>query len=158
MTGYSDANYDGYVDSRKSILSYIFMLANGVVSRRSMKQTLTATSTMEAEFVSYFEATLHGVWLKSFIIHLRIVDSIQRTLRLYCDNSAAIFLAKDDKCGNRSKHIYIKYLAIRESVQEQKVVIDHISTELMVASPLTKGMPIKKFKDHVTNMRLGSVL
>ena len=72
---------------------------------------------MEAEFVSYFEATLHGVWLKSFITGLRIVDSIQRPLRLYCDNSVAIFLAKNDKSG-KSKHIDIKYLAIRERVRE----------------------------------------
>ena len=58
------------------------------------------------------------------------------------------FLAKNDKCENRSKHIDIKYLAIQECVQEHKVVIEHISTELMVADPLTKGMPIKKFKDQ----------
>ena len=81
-----------------------------------MKQTLTATSMMEAEFISCFEATLHGVWLKSFITGLRIVDSIQTPLRLYCDNSAAIFLDKNDKSGNRSKHNNIKYLAIRERV------------------------------------------
>ena len=71
---------------------------------------------MEAEFVSCFEATLHGVWLKSFINGLRIVDSIHRPLRLYCDNSTVVFLAKNDKSGNQSKHIDIKYLAIRERV------------------------------------------
>ena len=58
-----------------------------------MKQTLTATSIMEAEFVSCFEATLHAVWLKSFISDLRVVDSIERPLRLYCDNSTVVFLA-----------------------------------------------------------------
>ena len=88
VTGYSDTNFSSYVDSRKSTSSYIFMLASGVVSWRSMKQTLTTTSTMAAEFVSYFEGTLHGVWLKSFITGLRIVDSIQRPLRLYCNNSS----------------------------------------------------------------------
>ena len=62
------------------------------------------------------------------------------------------------KNGNRSKHIDIKYLAIRERVQEQKVAIEHITIELMVADPLTKGMPIRKFKDHVTNMGLGSLM
>ena len=62
-----------------------------------MKQTLTATSTMKAEFVSCFEATSQGVWLKSFIYGLRVVDSIKRPLRLYCDNLAAFFLAKNDK-------------------------------------------------------------
>ena len=83
---------------------------------------------MEAEFVSCFEASSHGVWLKSFIYGLRIVDSISRPLKLYCDNSAAVFMDKKNKSGSRSKHIDIKYLAIRERVKELKVVIEHIST------------------------------
>ena len=76
------------------------MMAGGAVSWRSAKQTLIATSTMEAEFVSCFEATSHGVWLKSFISGLRIVDSISKPLRMYCDNSAAIFMAKNNKSGS----------------------------------------------------------
>ena len=113
---------------------------------------------MEAEFVSCFEATSHGVWLKSFISGLRIIDSISRPLRILCDNSAAVFMAKNNKSGSRSKHIKIKYLAIRERVKEEKVAIEHISTELMIAYPLTKGMPPQKFKDHVEKMRVGSTL
>ena len=159
VIGYSDADFAGCVDSRKSTSGYIFKLADGVVSWRSAKQTLTATSTMEAEFVSCFEASSHGVWLKSFISGLRVVDSISRPLKLYCDNSAAVFMAKNNKSGSRSKHIDIKYLAIRERVKEMKVVIEHISTELMIADPLiTKGMSPKYFKDHVVQMGLGSTM
>ena len=158
VIGYSDADFAGCIDSRKSTSGYIFMLAGGAVSWRSAKQSLTATSTMEAEFVSCFEATSHGVWLKSFISGLRVVDSISRPLRLYCDNSAAVFMAKNNKSGSRSKHIDIKYLAIRERVKEKKVVIEHVSTELMIADPLTKGMPPMKFKDHVEKMGIGSTL
>ncbi|KAF8395434.1 hypothetical protein HHK36_019380 [Tetracentron sinense] len=77
-----DSDFAGCVDSRKSTSGYIFMMASGAVSWRSAKQTLTATSTMEAEFVSCFEATSHGVWLKSFISGLRIRDSISRPLRI----------------------------------------------------------------------------
>ena len=62
------------------------------------------------------------------------------------------------KSGNRNKHIEIKYLAIRECVKENKVVIEHISTELMISDPFTKGMPPFKFKDHVMNMGLGSIM
>ncbi|KAL5829852.1 hypothetical protein ACOSQ3_019320 [Xanthoceras sorbifolium] len=113
---------------------------------------------MEAEFVSCFEATSHGVWLKSFISGLRIVDSISKPLKMYCDNSAAVFMAKNNKSGSRSKHIDIKYFAIKERVKEKKVVIEHVSTELMIADPLTKGMPPFKFKDHVNNMGLGSIM
>jgi hypothetical protein len=61
VIGYSDSDFAGCIDSRKSTLGYIFMMASGAVSWRSAKQTLTATSTMEAEFVSCFEATSHGV-------------------------------------------------------------------------------------------------
>ena len=123
-----------------------------------MKQTLIATSTMEAEFISRFDASSHGVWLKSFISGLRIVDSISRPLKLYCDNSAVVFMAKNIKSGSRSKHIDIKYLAIRERVKEKKLVIEYISTESMFVDPLTKGMPPKYFKDHVEQMGLGSMM
>ena len=158
VIGYSDADFAGCVDSRKSTSCYIFKLADGAVSWRSAKQTLTATSTMEAEFVSCFEASSHGVCLKSFISRLRIVDLISRPLKLYCDNSTVVFMAKNNKSGSRSKHIDIKFLAIRECVKEMKVVIEHISTKLMIADPLTKGMPPKYFKDYVVQMGLGSTM
>ena len=154
VIGYSDVDFAGRVDSRKSTSGYIFKPADGAVSWRSAKQTLIATSTMEAEFVSCFEASSHGVWLNSFISRLRIVNSISRPLKLYCDNSTAVFMAENNKSGSRSKHI----LAIREHVKELKVVIEHISIELMIANPLTKGMPPKYFKDHVVQMGLGSTM
>eukprot|EP00253_Pinus_taeda_P009344 PITA_09344 len=148
----------GMLGQYQSDPGYIFMMAGGAVSWRSAKQTLNATSTMEAELVSCFEATLHSVWIKSFISGLRIMDPISKPLRIYCDNSAAIFMAKNNKSGSRNKHIDIKYLAIRECVKEKKVVIEHVSTELMIVHPLTKGMPPFKFKDHVMNMELRPIM
>ncbi|RVW83738.1 Retrovirus-related Pol polyprotein from transposon TNT 1-94 [Vitis vinifera] len=146
----------GMLGRYQSNPGYVFMLAGGAVSWRSAKQTLIATSTMEAEFVSCFEASSHGVWLKSFIDGLRVVDSISRPLKIYCDNSTAVFMAKNNKSSSRNKHIDIKYLALRERVKEKTVVIEHISTKLMIADPLTKGMPPLKFKDHVDRLGLGS--
>jgi len=67
-------------------------------------------------------------------------------------------MAKNNKSGSQSKHIDIKYLAIRERVKDKKVVIEHISIELMITDPLTKGMPSFKFRDHVERMRLDSTL
>ena len=77
---------------------------------------------------------------------------------MYYDNSAAVFMAKNNKSGSRSKHIDIKYLVVRERVKENKVVIEDVSTELMIADPLTKGIPPKNFKDHVVRMGLGSTM
>ncbi|XP_031120337.1 secreted RxLR effector protein 161-like [Ipomoea triloba] len=92
------------------------------------------------------------------------VDSRKSTsgnifIMVYCDNSAAVFLAKNNKSGSQSKHIDTKYLAIRERVKDAKVVIEHISTELiMITDLLTKGMPPFKFRDFVEKMRLTPTL
>ncbi|RDX69043.1 hypothetical protein CR513_51902, partial [Mucuna pruriens] len=57
---------------------------------------------MKAKFVSFFEATSHGVWLKSFIYRLKVVDFVSKPLKLYCDNSAAIFMAKNNRSASQS--------------------------------------------------------
>ncbi|WKA00179.1 hypothetical protein VitviT2T_018563 [Vitis vinifera] len=100
LIGYFDSNYTGCINSRKSTSGYVFMLAGGAISWRSAKQTLTAISTMEVEFMSCFEATSHGVWLKSFISKLRVVDSISRPLKIYYDNSTTVFMAKNNKSSS----------------------------------------------------------
>nr|CAN77687.1 hypothetical protein VITISV_002733 [Vitis vinifera] len=158
VIGYSYSDYTGCIDSRKSTSGYVFMLAGGAISWRKAKQTLTATSTMKVEFVFCFEATSHGVWLKSFIFGLRVVDSIFRPLKIYCDNSAIVFMAKNNKSSSQNKHINIKYLATRECVKKKTMVIEHVSIELMIVDPLTKGMPSLKFKDYVDRLGLGSFM
>ena len=45
---YSDFNFASCIDSKKSTFGYVFMLAKGVVSWKSVKQLLIATFTMEA--------------------------------------------------------------------------------------------------------------
>ncbi|XP_068655801.1 uncharacterized protein [Aristolochia californica] len=124
VIGYSDSDFSCCIYSRKSTSGYIFLMANGAISWKNVKQTLTAMSTMEVKLVSYFEATSHGVWLKSFISRLRIMYFISRPLRMYYENSAVVFMAKNNNSGSRSKHIDIKYLAIRERIKEKKVVIN----------------------------------
>jgi len=45
-----------------------------------------------------------------------------------------------------------KYFVVKEEVQEQKVSIEHISTNQMIANPLNKGLPPKTFIEHVESM------
>ena len=154
VIGYSDLYFARCVDSRKSTFSYLFMFDGGTISWKSSKQTITATSTMEAKFVACFEATFHGLWLWNFILGLGIVNSISKLLRIYCDNSAAVFFSKNDKYSNGAKHMELKYLTVKEEVHKQRVSIEHISTQLMITDPLTKGLPPKTFKEHVDRMGL----
>jgi len=152
--GYIDSDFAECVDSRKSTSEYIFLLAGGAISWKSSKQTIVATSTIEAEFIACYEATTQALWLRNFIGGLKIVDSIARPIKIFCDNSAAFFFFKNNKSGSRSKHIDIKYLSVRDNIKRHGVFIEHISTESMVADPMTKGSSVKQLKGHVDHMGL----
>nr|CAN74040.1 hypothetical protein VITISV_012946 [Vitis vinifera] len=113
IVGYSDSDFAGCLDSRRSTLGYIFMLAGGVVLWKSVKQTLIASSTMEAEFISCYEASNHGIWLWNFITQLQIVDGIEKSLRINCDNKVAELYSKNNRSSSKSKHIDIKFLVVK---------------------------------------------
>ena len=130
------------------------MLSNGPISWKSHKQSLIASSTMEAEYVACYEATCHAIWLRNFVSGLHVIDSIMRPLRIYCDNSATVRFSKNNKTTGGSKHIDIKYLVVRKKVQNGVVSIEHIKNTLMLADPLTKGLPPKLFMDYVARMGL----
>ena len=112
---------------------------------------------MEAEFVACYEATIQTLWLRNFISGLGVVDTITKPLKIYCDNTAAVFFSKNDKYSKGAKHMALKYFVVKEEVQKHRVCIEHIRTDLMIADPLTKGLQPKTFKEHVLRMGLGCI-
>ncbi|KOM46353.1 hypothetical protein LR48_Vigan07g005700 [Vigna angularis] len=109
---------------------------------------------MEAEFMACFETTVHALWLRNFVSRLGIIDSIARPIRIYCDNFAAVFFSKNDKYSKGAKHMDLKYLSIKEEVHKRRVLIEQIGIDLMIADPLTKGLPPKTFIGHVESMSI----
>ena len=109
---------------------------------------------MYAEFVACYEASGQVEWLKKFIPSLRVVDSIQRPLRMYCDNEPAVFYAHNNKSSGAAKHIDIKFYVVKEKIQDHSITLEHISTKKMLADSLTKGLPSSVFGEHVAGMGL----
>ena len=60
VIGFCDANFASCIDDKKSTTSYIFVMTRGIVSWKSVKQMLTTSSTMEAEYVACYEACSHA--------------------------------------------------------------------------------------------------
>ena len=54
IVGYSDSDFAGCQDSRRSTSGYIYMLVGGAISWKSAKQTLIASSIIAAEFIACF--------------------------------------------------------------------------------------------------------
>jgi hypothetical protein len=156
IEGYTDSDLGGCPDDRKSTSGYIFMLAGGAISWKSKKQTIVASSTMQAEFIACYAAATHAAWLRNLVTGLRIVDSISRPMRIFCDNSAAVFHTKNNKTSSGSKHLELKYLTVRDLVKDDTIVVEHIDTNSMLADPLTKGLRPIVFKSHIGNMGIVS--
>ena len=128
------------------------MLAGGASSWKSAKQTLIASSTMATEFIACLEASNHGIWLRNFVTGLRIVDTIERPLKIFYDNNLAVLYSNNNRSSAESKHIDIKFLIVKERVQSGQLSIQHIGTNFMIADPLTKGVLPKVFHEHTNYM------
>ena len=83
---------------------------------------------------------------------LKVVDSIERPLKMYCDNEPAVFYAHNNKSSGAVKHIDIKFNVVKEQIQDHIVSLEHVSTKKMLADPLTKGLPPNVFREHLAGM------
>ena len=117
IEGYSDSDFAGDVDDRKSTSGYVFTLVGEAISWKSSKQTITASSTMYAEFVACYEAMGQVNWLKKFMPGLKVVDDIHKTLKLYYDNEPTVCYAHNNKSSGAAKHIDIKYYVVKDKVR-----------------------------------------
>lgn len=83
---------------------------------------------------------------------MKVVDSIERPLVIYCDNAAAVFFSKNNKRTSASRNIDVKYFSVRESVRDDEIEVIKIGTKEQLADPLTKALPVSAFTNHVKNM------
>jgi hypothetical protein len=107
---YSDLDFMSCLDTNRSTLGYVFKLAGGAISWSSSKQTVMTSFTMYAEFAACYEAVRLTMWLKKFVPSLRVVDSIERPLKLYCNNEPAVLYAHNNKKIMAAKHINISFM------------------------------------------------
>jgi hypothetical protein len=144
----------GCLDTDRSTSGYVFKLVGGAISWSSSKQTVMTSSTMYVEFVACYEVVGQTMWLNKFVIGLRVVDNIERPLKLYCDNESAVLYAQNNKKTKVAKHINIRFYVVKEKIQDQTISLEHISTKKMITDLLTKGLPPSVFREHLASMGL----
>ena len=121
MIGYSDSDWAGDINTRRSTSGYNFFIGNSLVSWLSHKQITVAKSSTEAEYVSLSSTAQKAIWLRRLLNGLKF-DIVCPT-RIYEDNQGAIELSKNSKHHNRTKHIDISYHFVRERVVSGEIEI-----------------------------------
>lgn len=133
IIGYSNLDFVGYQDSKRSTSGYIYMLVDGVVFWCN-------------------EVSNHGIVLRNLVTGLQIVEGIERPLKLYCDNKSFVPYSNNNMIFTKSKHINIKFLVIKERIQSKQISIGHLRTNFMVSYPLRKYISPEVFHDYTAHM------
>jgi hypothetical protein len=103
LTCFSDADWAGILDDRKSTSAYLLFLGNTPISWSSKKQRAIARSSIEAEYRALATAATESVWLLSLLQELKF--SLSQPPLLLCDNLGATQLSFNPVQHSRMKRI-----------------------------------------------------
>lgn len=147
LEGYADSDWAGSIDDMKSTSGYVFSLGSGIFCWNSKKQSVVAQSTAEAEYIALSAAVNHAIWLRKLLSDLDLIQ--EGPTIIYCDNKSAIAIAENPVQHGRTKHINVKYHAIREAEKNGEVKLKYCTSETQIADMLTKsltGMKLNQLK------------
>ncbi|KAK0578797.1 hypothetical protein LWI29_016380 [Acer saccharum] len=143
LVGFSDADWAGNCDDRKSTSGGCFFLGNNLVSWFCKKQNSISLSTAEAEYIAAGSGCTQLLWMKQMLVDYGFN---QGTLTLFCDNMSAINISKNPVQHSRTKHIDIRHHFIRELVENKCIVLEHVGTNDQLADLFTKPLDATRFK------------
>ena len=108
---FSDADYAGDIETRRSATGYVICLANGAATWSSQRQRLVTLSTTEAEYVAASIAARKVVWIRKLLSDIGCPCNKETTLYVY--NQSAIELVRNPVFHKRTKHIDVHFHFIR---------------------------------------------
>ncbi|KAF2300982.1 hypothetical protein GH714_018927 [Hevea brasiliensis] len=144
LLAFTDSDYAGDMEDRKSTSGYVFLMNSSAVSWCSKKQPIVTLSTTEAEFVAAAVCACQGVWIKRILKELGQFDGGCTTVM--CDNSSTIKLSKNPVMHGRSKHIDVRFHFLRNLTKEGVIELVHCGSQDQVADIMTKPLKLDVFQ------------
>ena len=152
ISAFSDADWAGSPDDRKSTSGFAVFLGSNLVSWSSRKQPTVARSSTEAEYKALANATAEIIWLQSLLGELGVYQS--RAPTLWCDNLGATYLSANLVFHARTKHIEIDFHFVRERVARKALEVQFVPTQDQLADGLTKPVNAQQLRRLRYNLNL----
>lgn len=147
LVAYSDSDWGGNLDNRRSRSGGLILLGNTPIYWSSNIQTLVALSSAEAEINALKEVVKNVLWIRGILKDTTLLPSIlsQPTV-IFEDNSAVLEIVINPEVSKRNRHYDMSYHFIRENIEEFKnVLIRWINTNNNLADLFTKALGETKF-------------
>ena len=145
LTAYSDADWAGCPDTRRSTSGFCVFRGNNLVSWSSKRQVTVSRSSAEAEYRAVAHAVADTVWLRQLLLEPH--RPIEQATIVYCDNISVVYMSGNPVQHRRTKHIEIDIHFVREKVALGQVRVLHVPTSAQFADIFTKGLATTPFQD-----------
>jgi hypothetical protein len=121
LTAYTDADWAGCPDTRRSTSGFCVFLGDFLVSWSSKRQTTVSRSSAEAEYRGVANAVAECSWLRSLLDELNC--KIDKATMVFCDNVSTVYMSRNPVHHKRTKHIELDIHFVREKVALGKYVL-----------------------------------
>nr|XP_033514902.1 uncharacterized protein LOC117279458 [Nicotiana tomentosiformis] len=135
---YSDSDWAACPDTRKFVSGFCIFLGDSLVGWKSKKQHMISLSSAEAEYRAVSKVVAELVWLSILLHDLTI--NVSFPISVFCDNMAAIHIAKNIVFHERTKHIKVDCHFIRSKLTEVFIQLSHVPTSDQLADVFTKPL------------------
>ncbi|GJW83189.1 retrotransposon protein, putative, ty1-copia subclass [Tanacetum coccineum] len=114
----------------------------------------TKSQTIYLNNIAASEAAMEAVWIRKFILRLGIVPTINKPIKMFCDNSAALLIANEPGVQRGARHYHRRYHYIRECIELGEINLLKVHTDENLADLFTKALSKGKLTQHARSMGL----
>ncbi|KAJ9565218.1 hypothetical protein OSB04_001184 [Centaurea solstitialis] len=143
LVAYSDADWAGCPNTRRSTSGFCVYLGDNLVSWSSKRQHVVSRSSAEAEYRGITNVVAETAWLRNLLLEL--CCPLSRATVVFCDNVSVMYLASNPVQHQRTKHVEIDLHFVRERVAIGHVRVLHVPSAYQYADIFTKGLPTSLF-------------